>query len=72
MAKDKFKGDQVDTVVCGECGKRIPKARLKVVPDAQFCVQCQAEYEVEHPIDDSVYLSEPDAEELNDIISPDN
>ena len=72
MAIDKSKGDQVDSVVCGECGKRIPKARLKIVPNTEFCVTCQAEYEVDHPIDDSAYLSEPDPGELSDIISPDD
>jgi len=71
MIKDKSKEDRVDNVICEECGKKIPQARLKVMPNIQFCVKCQAEYEIDHPIDDSIYLPEPDADELNDIISPD-
>jgi len=73
MAMDKSKRENsVDIVVCEKCEKRIPKARLKVVPDTRFCVSCQQEYEVDHPLDDSIYLSEPDAAELTDIISPDD
>lgn len=71
MNKSK-KRDQVDTKICVGCGKKIPKLRLKALPNAQFCVKCQREYENEYPLDDSVYLAEPDAAELQDIISPDD
>lgn len=73
VAMDKSKGEnQVNNIVCEECGKKIPKLRLKALPGARFCVKCQEEYEHEYPLDDSIYLSEPDADELTDIISPDN
>ncbi|MGD9040687.1 MAG: TraR/DksA family transcriptional regulator [Desulfobacteraceae bacterium] len=31
--------------LCEECGKRIPKKRLLIVPDATLCVSCQRELE---------------------------
>jgi phage/conjugal plasmid C-4 type zinc finger TraR family protein len=72
MVMDKSKEkNQVDSVVCEECGSKIPAARLKVMQDARFCVKCQEEYEHNHPTDDSKYLTEPDPSELNDIVSPD-
>lgn len=72
ITMDKSKGEnQVNNIVCEECGKKIPKPRLKALPDARFCVKCQEEYEQDHPIDDSIYLPEPDPKELNDIVSPD-
>ena len=27
--------------VCGRCGKPIPIARLKLIPEATFCVECE-------------------------------
>ncbi|MCO6436500.1 MAG: TraR/DksA C4-type zinc finger protein [Phycisphaerae bacterium] len=27
--------------VCADCGKRIPAARLRIIPDATRCVPCQ-------------------------------
>ncbi|MEW6720024.1 MAG: TraR/DksA family transcriptional regulator [Thermodesulfobacteriota bacterium] len=32
---------------CEECGAKIPKARLKVLPFAKFCVECQEKNERE-------------------------
>jgi DnaK suppressor protein len=32
---------------CEECGVKIPKARLKVLPFAKFCVECQEKNERE-------------------------
>lgn len=32
---------------CDECGVKIPKARLKVLPFAKFCVECQEKSERE-------------------------
>lgn len=34
--------------LCEECGKRIPKKRLLVVPEATLCVSCQRELEKAH------------------------
>ena len=31
--------------VCEECGKKIHKERLKIMPFAKFCVACQSEME---------------------------
>jgi len=73
MTKDKSRKEkQVDNVICEGCGKKIPKARLQALPDTRYCVKCQQEYELYNPVDDSIYLTEPDADELNDIISPDD
>ena len=33
--------------LCEECGIKIPKARLKVLPFAKFCVECQEKNERE-------------------------
>ena len=30
---------------CEECGGRIPKARLEVIPDTPFCVKCASKLE---------------------------
>lgn len=30
---------------CDECGGRIPKARLEVIPDTPFCVKCASQLE---------------------------
>jgi DnaK suppressor protein len=34
--------------LCEECGKRIPKRRLLIVPEATLCVSCQRELEKAH------------------------
>ena len=31
---------------CAECGARIPKARLKAIPYATFCVKCASQWEM--------------------------
>ncbi len=31
---------------CEECGARIPRARLEVIPDTPFCVKCATRLEV--------------------------
>jgi len=72
MAEDKPKEKKQVDILCEGCGKKIPKMRLKILPNTQFCVGCQEEYEQDHPVDDSIYLTEPDPEELNDIISSDD
>ena len=33
--------------LCEECGVKIPKARLKVMPFAKYCVECQEKMERE-------------------------
>src|SRR3989337_1162762 len=33
--------------LCEECGVKIPRARLKVLPFAQYCVECQEKTERE-------------------------
>lgn len=34
-----------DIVYCEDCGKQIPLQRLRVVPTATRCVDCQRKYE---------------------------
>lgn len=31
--------------ICDECGEEIPEERMRVMPFAQYCVQCQQKYE---------------------------
>ena len=31
---------------CDECGSRIPRARLEIIPDTPFCVKCATRLEV--------------------------
>lgn len=38
--------------LCEECGARIPRIRLKVVPFATSCITCQEEYEREGGYED--------------------
>ena len=42
--------------VCEECGKRIPQARLKVLPFATSCVQCQETIERDPTGNESLFL----------------
>jgi DnaK suppressor protein len=42
--------DRIDDATygqCEECGTKIPRARLKVLPFAKFCVECQEKNERE-------------------------
>jgi len=53
--REKRKLQQIDDAIdridenlyglCDECGVKIPKARLKVLPFAKFCVECQEKME---------------------------
>ena len=70
MSKNKPKDDDV---LCEDCGKRIPKTRLKAVPDARFCVKCQEKNE-ESDLDSSAIRTLPDdydTDDLIDTITPD-
>lgn len=58
-------------VVCEQCGRKIPKERLKAVPDTVFCVRCAAEVE-EESTDRIVPLVDYDPSELLDAISSDD
>lgn len=31
--------------ICESCGKKIPRERLKVMPQARYCVNCQVRFE---------------------------
>lgn len=31
--------------ICGECGCKIPKQRLKAIPEAEYCIECQEKQE---------------------------
>ncbi|MFC1495365.1 TraR/DksA family transcriptional regulator [Thermodesulfobacteriota bacterium] len=41
---DRISNDQ-DFGICEECGKRIPEARLLIIPEAVLCVPCQKDLE---------------------------
>ncbi len=43
-ALDKIRAGTYGT--CDECGGRIPKARLEVIPDTPYCVKCAEKLEV--------------------------
>jgi RNA polymerase-binding transcription factor DksA len=61
-----------DAVVCEQCGRKIPKERLKAVPDTVLCVHCAAEVEHEEGTDKVVPLVDYDPSELLDAISSDD
>ncbi len=48
--------------LCEECGVKIPKQRLKVLPFAKFCVDCQEKQEREEK-----YLREESEEEIKKV-----
>jgi len=60
------------TVVCEQCGRKIPKERLKAVPDTVLCVHCAAEVEHEEGTDRIIPLVDYDPSELLDAISSDD
>lgn len=37
--------DEKGRVICKSCGSLIPKKRLKIIPTAVYCVECQEELE---------------------------
>jgi len=69
MAKDKPKDEDIS---CEICGNRIPKARLKAMPDATLCVKCAEEDEKENPPDERFLPDGYDPKDLLDTISPDD
>ena len=56
---------------CCECGKKIPKARLKAVPDTDYCVACAAEEE-KHKEPIAFLPDGGDPRDLMDIVTPDD
>ena len=38
--------------VCDQCDKKIPEARLKIIPYTEFCTQCLSEIEKKSSLDD--------------------
>lgn len=42
-ALEKFRAESYG--LCEECGGRIPKARLEVIPDTPYCVKCASKLE---------------------------
>ena len=62
---------ETDKKMCAECGKPIPKPRLKALPHTEVCVSCaeQAELESprEEPLIDDLYTSD----DCQDIITGD-
>jgi len=59
-------------VFCEQCGRKIPKERLKAIPNTVLCVRCAAEVEHEEGTDKVVPLVDYDPSELLDAISSDD
>ena len=38
--------------ICDQCEKKIPEARLKIIPYTEFCTQCLSEIEKKSSLDD--------------------
>ena len=38
--------------ICDQCEKKIPEARLKIIPYTEFCTQCLSEIEKKSALDD--------------------
>ena len=57
--------------ICELCGRKIPKERIKAVPDTTLCVRCAAQSEDENGTDRAVPLIDYDPSELLDAISDD-
>lgn len=59
-------------VVCEDCGRVIPQARLKIIPNATLCVQCMSVRESTGEVLPAMIFDEYDASELLDTITPDD
>jgi RNA polymerase-binding transcription factor DksA len=70
--KQPEKDKQDISVVCEQCGRKIPKERLKVIPDTVLCVRCAAESERDGGVDRVVPLIDYDPSELLNTISSDD
>jgi RNA polymerase-binding transcription factor DksA len=70
MKAEKTKTDIA--VACEGCGRKIPKERLKAIPDTVLCVQCATESENENHSDHIIPLVDYDPSELLDAISSDD
>jgi ribosomal protein S26 len=63
-------------VNCTECGKRIPKERLEILPQTKFCVNCSTEKAVVGFINcsdktsDIIIVNQEDAERLIELSRP--
>jgi hypothetical protein len=69
MVKDKPKDEDV---LCEVCDSRIPKTRLKAMPDATMCVKCAEQDEEDNPQDERYLPDGYDPDDLIDTISPDD
>jgi len=68
---EKIKSDTITT--CEQCGRKIPKERLKAIPDTTLCVRCAAERENEYDTEPVISSSDfYDPGELLDAISSDD
>ncbi len=59
-------------VKCEMCGEKIPRLRLKILPNTTLCVSCAAEDERQRGIQYGGNVGECDSSELFDIVSPDD
>lgn len=58
-----------ESKLCEECGKKIPKARLKAIPNTEYCVECAAKVQG----DQKDYIPDGlDVADIMDILSDDS
>jgi RNA polymerase-binding transcription factor DksA len=69
---DKQTKPKLDAVVCEQCGRKIPKERLKAIPDTVLCVHCAEEFENDGDVDRAAQFIDYDPNELLDVISSDD
>ena len=68
---DTSTGANTKSRVCEECGIKILKERLKVLPDTTLCVKCAAENESKTGFIPTL-LDDYDPAELSGMLSPDD
>ena len=63
---------EIVPTVCEQCGRKIPKERLRAIPDTDLCVRCAARSEVKGGTERVIPLVDYDPNELLDAISSDD
>jgi phage/conjugal plasmid C-4 type zinc finger TraR family protein len=56
---------------CEDCGKPIPRERLKLIPNCRFCVSCQSGQEFQRPVRGG-YITKADEPEEKDTEEEDD
>jgi RNA polymerase-binding transcription factor DksA len=68
----KQKQEKVETIFCELCGRKIPKERIKALPQTTMCVHCASEAESNSNINIISLCEDYDTDELLDAISSDD